>query len=50
MSAKSKRPIRADAEIPWRKRFYWRPEMIRRSKRQWAHRASKHAAPPMQQG
>jgi hypothetical protein len=49
MSGKSKGPIRAYAAIPWRKRFYWRPKILW-LKRQRAHRASKHAAPPMQHG
>ena len=39
MSAKSKRPIRAEAMIPWRKRFYWRPK-TRWLKRQRAALAS----------
>jgi hypothetical protein len=49
MSAKSKRPIRAEAMIPWRKRFYWRPK-TRWLKRQRALRFSKYTAPLMQQG
>jgi hypothetical protein len=33
MSAKSMRPIQAEAMIPWRKRFYWRPKTRWRGER-----------------
>ena len=49
MNAKSKKPRWPWSVIPWRKRFYWRPE-TRWLKRQRARRAGKHASPIVKQG
>ena len=44
MQVKSKKARWHRAVIPWRKRFYWRPE-TRWLKRRRAHRDVKHASP-----